>query len=210
VGIEDDVIEQRRRMFALLKTPDLEGIRIREDTLFESGGAFFTLKCDAATLVERHEDSGKITPSDTFRWLVKEVERLKIDLLIIDPLVEITEGINENDNAHMQKVMAVLRVLAREKNLHLNVVHHFNKPGEANNPGAVRGGSSIINAARLCINLEKANDKDCDAFGIDDVDRHNRIKMVIPKANNSATGAVHWFAIEPKGSSGNNRFARLV
>lgn len=196
IGIEDDIIEQRRRMFALLKTPDLKGIKIEEGDLFEGGGAFHTLKCDAATLVKRNEDTGAIEPTEAHRWLVKEIDRLKLDFVIIDPLVEITENVNENDNAHMHKVMALLRLIARQQNVHLMIVHHFNKPGEANNPGAVRGGSSIINAARLVLNVEKANDTDCKANHIDEYDRHNRIKLVISKANNRGSGNTHWFAIE--------------
>jgi hypothetical protein len=197
VGVEDDVTEQRRRMFALLHLDDLRGVKLpQQGNLFEGGGSFHTLECDVVTLAKRNEDSGDIEPTDTYSWLCREVERLKLDLLIIDPLVEITEGVNENDNSHMQKVMALLRMMARRLNIHVNVVHHFNKPGEANNPGAVRGGSAIINAARLNINLEKANDTDCKTYGIGEADRYCRIKMVIPKANNTPTGAINWFAID--------------
>ena len=197
VGVEDSLTEQRRRMFALLHLDDLRGIKLpQQGNLFEQGGSFHTLECDVVTLAARNEESGKIIPTDTYFWLKREIERLKLDMLIIDPLVEITEGVNENDNAHMQKVMALLRSLARGLNIHLNIVHHFNKPGEANNPGAVRGGSAIINAARMNINLEKANETDCKAYGINESDRYCRIKMVIPKANNTPTGMTNWFAIE--------------
>lgn len=197
INVEDDIDEQRLRMFALLKTPDFKNVRPQRDDLFVASN-LHTLKCDAATLVVRNEDSGRIVPTETYKWLVGEIKRLKLDIIFIDPLVEITDGINENDNAHMQKVMACLRLIGRDLNCHVCVVHHFNKPGEANNPGAVRGGSSIINAARMNLNVEKFNDKDCEAYGVSEDDRHNRVKLIIPKANNSATGAVHFFAIEEK------------
>lgn len=194
INVEDDVVEQRRRMFALLKTDDFKGISVRPD-LFN--GRLHTLNCSIATLVQK-DDKGKIIVSQLYRWLVRQVQELGLDVLIIDPLVEISEGINENDNSEMHSVMKLLRMIARQLNVHVIVVHHFNKPGTAKDAGSVRGGSSIVNMARMAINVEKASDQDCKDLGIDDADRHNRIKLVIPKANNSATGRVHWFAIEPK------------
>lgn len=193
---EDSVTEQRRRMFAMLKTPEMEAIKIKRDLL--NSFPLHTLQCNVMTLASMNPDTHKIEPTRIYKWLVAELKRLEIDLLFVDPLVELTEGVNENDNSHMHSVMALLRTIARDLNIHVCIVHHFNKPGEANNPGSVRGGSSILGAARMVLNLEKINDKDCSTFGVSERDRHSIIKLVMAKANYTPTGGLHWFKLVPQ------------
>jgi AAA domain/Primase C terminal 2 (PriCT-2) len=193
INAEDDVTEQRRRLAALLKSKDVVN---RPRDLFGSL-EIHTLQCDLTRLVAMNPDTRKVEATNTYRWLCAEIRRLELDIVFIDPLIEVTEGVNENDNAQMHGVMALLRSLARALNVHVCIVHHFNKPGEANNPGAVRGGSSILNAARMVLNLEKLNDADCKKYRITDGERHCFIKMVAAKANNTPTGATHYFKLAP-------------
>jgi AAA domain/Toprim domain len=194
INAEDDTTEQRRRLAAILKSGDCEHINGKPDLL--NTLPIYSLEADIMALVTMNED-GKIVVTPLYKWLVRQIVDHGARVVFVDPFVEMTDGINENDNAQVHKVMSLLRQIAQSLNVHVCIIHHFNKPGGADKSGSVRGGSSIVNAARMVINVEKLSDPDCKLYGINELDRHNIIKMIIPKSNNTAAGSAHFFGIVP-------------
>lgn len=196
MNVEDCINEQQLRTAAMLKIPQFASLAAGRD-LFR-GLEIHTLECNAVNLVRFDPDSRKIKPTDTYRWLVGEIKRLKLDILFIDPLVEISEDIDENSNPMMHGVMALLRQIARSLHIHVCVIHHFNKVGGAMNVGAIRGASAIASSVRMMINIEKLTDIDAKALGIADDDRHDIVKMFSPKSNNARTGGLNYFRLVPQ------------
>jgi hypothetical protein len=72
-----------------------------------------------------------------------------------DPLIELQEGVNENDNAEIKKVIAALRDLARETGAAVEFVHHTPKTGNKafGDMMAARGGGAIAGAVRWMLTV---------------------------------------------------------
>lgn len=197
MNAEDDLTEQRRRYAALMLSPDFAHVAVPD--LLNVPRGIHIVVADVMALVEKDPVKKSIVPTALYTFLATKIVETGAALIFLDPFVELSEGVNENDNPEVHKVMAILRSIAVTYGVHICIVHHFNKPGTADKSGSVRGGSSIVNAARFNVNVEKLNDNDCDAFTIprDGAERHDIIKMIIPKANNSATGGQYFFKIVP-------------
>jgi hypothetical protein len=196
INAEDEIAEQRRRLAAILKSGDCGHINGKPDLINKL--PIYSLEADMMALVAMNENN-KIVITPLYKWIVRQIEDHKARVVFVDPFVEMTDGINENDNAQVHKVMSLLRHIAQSMNIHICIIHHFNKPGGADKSGSVRGGSAIVNAARMNINVEKLSDLDCKEYIIakDGRGRHSIVKMVIPKTNNTEAGGEYFFDIVP-------------
>src|SRR5439155_11945187 len=119
INAEDNVEEQARRMIAMRKTEDFRDVKIQ--------GGLHTLECNAATLVKRDPKDGSVLPTDLYVQICKEIIDKKIGLLIVDPLIEVAEGVDENKADQHHQVLKALRAIARTYNIVVLVVHHFAK-----------------------------------------------------------------------------------
>ncbi|MCW5875422.1 MAG: AAA family ATPase [Anaerolineales bacterium] len=79
---------------------------------------------------------------------------LKAGLIIIDALVNVMSGVDENNVLSMQPVIANLSRLAREANAAVLVIHHANKRG------VFRGSSLIASGVDHMLAIESAPDED--------------------------------------------------
>jgi AAA domain/DnaB-like helicase N terminal domain len=92
--------------------------------------------------------------------LVAEVKRLKVILVILDPLRELTAG-EENSSTEMQPVIRAVKALIAPTGATPIVVHHASKPsGERTKADRIRGAGSILDASRLAYFFEKGDGSD--------------------------------------------------
>ncbi len=146
---------------------------------------------------------GTVRPCKHVDWAIQVIRERAIDVLILDPFIEF-HSLNENDNAVMAGVMALVRRIATEGTCAVVLGHHDRKPGAASSDGhagnahAARGASSMLGVTREVGTLYQMSKADADRYGVpeDDVWRYVRFDMA--KSNVSAvTGRAVW--IERRG-----------
>jgi hypothetical protein len=86
------------------------------------------------------------------------IERLRPDLLVIDPLARFMGG-DENGTKDMGAFIAALDVLIQEYDLTVLVVHHTGKPGLEGREGGhrLRGSSALFAAADSVLMLDRSD-----------------------------------------------------
>ena len=110
----------------------------------------------------------------------------KIGFAAFDPLVELTEA-TENDNNEMAQVMSVFKRIARQTDAAVLVVHHTSKPpiasstSFAGNINASRGAGAISNAARVGLTLFSMSEDDAKRVKV--LDRRRYVRLDDGKAN---------------------------
>lgn len=91
--------------------------------------------------------------------LRQHIERVKPDLLVIDPLARFMVG-DENGTKDMGAFVAMLDLLIQEYDLAVVVIHHSGKPGLEGREGGhrLRGSSALYAAADSVLMLDRADD----------------------------------------------------
>ncbi len=187
-NVEDDQLEQRRRLSATLRqfpgTPSsIKGKIIR------------TGPEQIGTLLIRGED-GAITFTAAMQALDELIEQRKPDVLVCDPLAELHTS-EENDNTALRAEIAEFRKLAVKHNIAVIILHHTRK-GSSTSPGdpdIARGASAIIGAARIVLTVTGMAEADAQEIGVptDHVARSRHIRMDDAKANYTALRDAEWF-----------------
>jgi hypothetical protein len=188
VNMEDDLDEVKRRIEAALKTtfkPSKEDDERWAERLM-------LLQCETVKLVGPSEEGDYPERTAAYGQLLAQLKEMKPDLVIFDPLVEFTIGIDEN-SAAMHELHAAMRNIARETNAALLLIHHFAKSGTASNQNAARGSSTLTAGSRFILNVERANDDDVGKWKISEEDRGSYIKTMVSKANYAKVGTEQWF-----------------
>jgi hypothetical protein len=160
INAEDDADEQARRMDAALRSADAAGI-----TRADIGDRLMVLVHPYINLITKDPTDKKIEPTALYKTLVTEISDRKIDFVFYDPLVELSQGVNENDNGEMHNVLKIIRYVTREKHIHTCIIHHFRKGAGAGDTGSVRGAGAITALGRFNINIEQVNGNGRAAFG---------------------------------------------
>lgn len=142
VNGEDDMDEQRRRFFAAMSVQPVVPERVH------------SLDATRITMFAPSVETGQAQPTELWQAIKAKVRETNAALLVIDPLVE-SHDMNENDNGHMATVVAHLRKLARDENCAVLVVHHSRKGAVGGDQDGARGASSLVNASRMAITLNK-------------------------------------------------------
>lgn len=189
LNAEDDEMEQRRRISALIRTTgrkvsdlgdNLIRIRPSQDTakLFEAGMA-----------------PGEVYAAEALNGLKATIKEQRVDVLMLDPLVEVMGGLPENDNATFGAVCGILRTVAEECGIAVLVVHHARK-GEVK-PGsleAARGGGAFGGSVRCAHTVVTMTEPEAEALGIPKERRRYYLRVDAAKQSYAppADGAV-WF-----------------
>ena len=192
VGIlnaEDDAEEQQRRISSMIRdtghrVSDLGGNLIR----IGPGGA-------TAGLFTAAPDTGEVCTSAAFEDLKVFIQERALDVLILDPLVELMGGLDENSNAIMGQVFAKLRALAEDCDLAIIVVHHTRKgvvvPG---NLEAARGGGALGGSIRIGLTLTVMSELEAVELGIPKETRKQYVRLDNAKQSyGPPSDAALWF-----------------
>lgn len=174
---EDDLNEQSRRLNAICV----------------QYGFDFDLVASRVMLLSEEEFPLKLTESDPptiksdhVRKVIELASDPECDWIICDPLRNVI-SCDENDNIKMTYVMGCLKLLAKQADVAIMVVHHTKKPsgtvsyaGDAN---SAAGAASIVNSCRIALTLTTATERDCEAMDIPATERHAYVRLDDAKGN---------------------------
>lgn len=131
--------------------------------------------------------------------LIRETQRLRVELLILDPMVLLHDA-DENDNAAMAGMLrGTVKRIAAEADCAVWLIHHTRKPaagvsGGAGNVDDARGAGALRDLVRVAHTLYSMSEADAARFGVDPEDRHRYVRLDDAKANMSLlTGRPRWF-----------------
>lgn len=174
---EDPRDEMERRIMAAcihykLKPADLEG------HLFLDSGR----EQELCVAVE-DKKAGVRIQQPIVEAVVEQIERNRIDVMIVDPFVS-THGVNENDNGAIDKVAKLWAQIADYTNCSIDIVHHLRKVAdrEATVEDA-RGAVSLIGAARSVRVLNRMSADQAKDAGINEGDRFGYFYTTYGKSN---------------------------
>jgi hypothetical protein len=187
-NVEDDQVEQRRRLSAVLRQfgalpCDISGKVIRVGPT--GVGMLFT----------RNSETGIIVNAPAMDELRQLIEDHHPDVLIADPLAELHTA-EENDNTALRAIIAAFRSLAAEFNIAVILLHHTRKGAAiAGDPDSARGASAIIGGARIVLTLTTMSEEDAEAFGIPKgrQSRAQYVRLDDAKQNYTAIGDAQWY-----------------
>lgn len=185
---EDDVEEQSRRLWAICAHFKFDFPTVRE----------------RIALVSREEISLSLVVGDRpaklnaehVKALIEAAIAPDIGLIAVGPLVSIHQAIEE-DNVAMTYVMGTLRLIAEKADVAMLVDHHVGKSsskGLGSDMYAARGAGSIVNVARIGLNLVTPTADEATNLGIEKHEAHMFVAMGDAKMNLAlASGSLHWF-----------------
>jgi hypothetical protein len=128
--------------------------------------------------------------------LANEIEEVRPDIVIIDPLVALMGGVSLNDNSAAALAIGNLVGIAAQKDIGIVIAHHAAKNRETTSPEAAMGAASLVNLARICLAIEPLAEKDAVTIGIAPWEAHSIFRIVGTKQNLSPPNASHrWFKI---------------
>lgn len=141
--------------------------------------------------------------------LLGMIRKLKIDATIVDPMISTHEGLSENSNEDIEKLMAVYRDIAYQTQTAIIVVHHMRKVSsdgpanlerQAGDMYASRGAGSMGAAVRSMLTLAPANRKSLKGMGLEDGDADTAALSVVrldnAKANYARRRGSTWYVFE--------------
>lgn len=160
---EDDLDEMQRRLAAVMTQ-----FNVSWDDLKDADGK--PMLCvnsgvDSPFYLGRRTPEGMIVPGKDIARAIEAIRQTEIDLLILDPLIEMHEA-PENDNALMRQVMSNARNIAVQGDCAVMIATHTKKPPQASSDGfagemdAARGASSQFGVVRIGETLFSASPKD--------------------------------------------------
>ena len=186
LSLEDDDDELGRR---------LEAAQIEHDIApGELDGWLFCATPKGIKLAEIRDGSRQAGQLDAM--LREAIDRLKIDLLALDPFIKL-HALEENDNGAMDFVCGLLVKLAIEFNIAVDVPHHTKKGQQtAGDADAGRGASSARDAGRLMYTLTRMSDQEGETFGIPAEERRLYVRLDSSKVNIAPpSGDASWFKL---------------
>jgi hypothetical protein len=148
-----------------------------------------------AALFTPAPDTGEVCTTQSFEDLKRFLEERKVDVLILDPLVELMGGLDENSNAIMGQVFAKIRGLAEDCDLAVLVIHHTRKgvavPG---NLEAARGGSALGGSIRIGLTLTVMREEEATELGLPKENRKHYVRLDNAKQSyGPPSDAALWF-----------------
>jgi RecA-family ATPase len=172
----------------------------------EEDAAFLDQVCDVRSGVGMDMSlvaqarGGEVVPGPFVNILSEFCESKK--LVMLDPLLLLAGGLNEQDNTVMGAVMRVLTRIAHETACAILVLHHVAKGGASDGreeQDRSRGASSITTSIRLQLDMRKPTASEMMDCGIPDGERDFYVRVAQVKANYSAPRDVCWLRREPSG-----------
>lgn len=204
VSAEDDKDEMQRRIIAICQRFgfDLDVVQRRLHLVVPTSD-------QGVVLFKWNAARNKIQNADLADTLPDIVANLKLGLIVVDPLVEVLQGVDENSNTMMAEAMAKFREMARDYDMPVLIVHHDRKGGvgESSIQDGARGASAIVNSARLVVSMLSgfADEKDWVKANKARTDeglpqypgsRHDYYLVAVGKSNYSRRGDAHLVRME--------------
>jgi len=151
-------------------------------------------------IVARRGADDSVVATPRAHQLGQFLREAEIDLLVVDPFVQIHTA-SENQNEEIEQVMMALRAICVHANCALHLVHHTRKPQagtsyQAGDIHAVRGGGAIVGDAHFVFTLADMAPGDAEQLGISDDDRKKFVRLDDAKGKLAPPSGALWFERE--------------
>jgi twinkle protein len=126
-----------------------------------------------------YDQQGTVSTKRVLSVLRYFADKLKGNHVVIDSLMKC--GINEDDYNGQKRFVDELTAIARDKNIHIHLVHHSRKLGDERNPPGkmdAKGSGAITDQVDNCITVWRNKENEDKA---DDVTRKPDALMVVDK-----------------------------
>jgi hypothetical protein len=190
---EDPRDELERRIMAAylhyrLKPEDVEG-RLFLDTGREQ-----------ELVIAKDDKKGVRIIEPIVEAITNQINRLKIDVMIVDPFVS-THAVNENDNGAIDKVAKLWSHIADRTNCAIDIVHHLRKVGDREaTVEDSRGAVALLGAARSVRVLNQMSEEDATSAGLSKQNRFEYFSIYQGKSNLTKRAAnAAWRRLESVG-----------
>jgi hypothetical protein len=188
ICLEDDLRELRRRVRAAMLHHKIEPADVK--------GYLFLTTPRGIKIAEYDKKSGRVVPGALYRALAAQIDRLRLDLICIDPAIK-AHALDENDNPAIDEFATILTSLAAEKNVAIDLLTHERKgSGEPGDVNRGRGAGAQKDAARLVYTLTPMSEDDARPFGIGPEERRLLVRVDSAKVNIAPPSATAtWFRL---------------
>lgn len=188
-NLEDDLEELSRAIQAAALHYELTDLDL-------DGWLFVDSALDGRTLcTATMEDGGFRLLQPVYDKITAELKRRAIDVLVIDPFVS-SHDVEENDNGRIDKVAKAWARVAKDASCVVILVHHASKNGSGEVTAmSSRGASSLVNAARSTLVLNRMDEAEAQRLGIAADERRRFIRVQDDKANRAPAEAADWFQL---------------
>jgi hypothetical protein len=129
--------------------------------------------------------NGKAAVLDRPGWdvLITELDRIRPDVLIIDPLINVMGGVSANDNAAAALLMGKLVELAAQRRISIALAHHASKGRDPASAESAMGAVTFINLARIAVAIEPLAEKEAGAIGLPPWEAKSILRTIGTKQN---------------------------
>jgi hypothetical protein len=185
-------VKERRRVLVINAEDGPDELRRRAAANFDEtlnnesvADGIVGLESDDIVLVRRAAYGNPIERTPLFDEVREIIRREQVGFVVADPLIELSAGLNESDNADMDTLMRALRSIAREFQIPVLVIHHSKKGGDGGQDSS-RGASAIVNNSRVACTLGPLDQREAQKLP----DGYY-CKVAVVKANYSPKGKPH-------------------
>ena len=187
LNAEDDADEQKLRLSAVLRSFG----RVPDDLAGKVARLGFSRNVH---LIDYDPSTGIATPTAAFAELDAHLGAFKSDVVTIDPLVELHNA-NENDNQALRAVVACFRELSRKHNCAILIVHHSRKgSGDAHGDmDMIRGAGAIVGAARVALTCCVMTETEARDLGIPPESKGFYFRVDGAKSNYAPIREAEWY-----------------
>jgi len=186
---EDPRDELNRRIVAACKLYEINPADLR-------GRLFVDSFRDQEFVTAKQTKDGTVIAVPFRTALAEEIERRKVDVMIVDPFVS-THAVGENDNMAIDLVIKQFWApVVEQTNIAAELIHHSKKlGGNEVNAESARGAVSLIGAARSAIALNGMTSEEAKKSGV--ANRHRHFRATDAKANMAPRSEKsRWYLIE--------------
>jgi KaiC/GvpD/RAD55 family RecA-like ATPase len=146
-------------------------------------------------LATQTRDDGPRIVAPVVEALKAEIRARKIDVLVVDPFVS-SHMVSENDNMAIDMVAKQWANIAAETNCAVLLVHHTRKTnGQEADAESARGASSLTNAARSVLVLNRMTTGEAKVFHIPDDERRFYFRVTADKQNRAPPSKANWYKL---------------
>ncbi len=129
--------------------------------------------------------------------LIVELDRIKPDLLIIDPLINVMGGVDVNNNSAAALLIGQFAALAAKRRIAVMIAHHVAKGRDPNFAEAAMGAASFINLCRIALGIELLADDKAGQIGLPPWEAKSILRVFGTKQNYSSPDAAdRWLRIK--------------
>jgi hypothetical protein len=101
-----------------------------------------------------------------FNALISELDRIKPDVLIIDPLINVMGGVNVNENSGAGLLIGQFAALAARRRIAIMIAHHASKGRDPKSVESAMGAATLTNLCRIVLAIEPLDPKDAARVGL--------------------------------------------